>query len=51
MIIENQRASKIKFKNLSNQYKEGLIYIATEILGNQRESEIRKIFKNIEKGV
>ena len=51
VIIENQRASKIKFKNLSNQYKEGLIYIATEILGNQRESEIRKIFKNIEKGV
>ena len=51
VIIENQRASKIKFKNLSNQYKEGLIYIATEILEDKKESEIRKIFKSIEKGV
>ena len=32
VIYNNQRVSKIKFKKLSNQYKEALMYITTKIL-------------------
>lgn len=51
VIMENQRVSKIKFKKLSIQYKESLIYIAEEILGESSYTEIKKIFKQLEKGV
>ena len=51
VIIENQRAAKIKVKNLSNQYKESLIFIVTQILEDKKQSEVRRVFKNIEKGV
>lgn len=51
VIAENQRLSKLKFKRLSSEYKEGLIYISTEILENEiNESQIRRTVKNIEKG-
>ena len=50
-IYENQRVEKIKFKKLSVQYKEGLIYLTTEILGDINESRVRRTVKNIEKGV
>lgn len=51
VIAENQRVSKIKFKRLSTQYKEALIYIAEQILGESEYSKIKKIFKQLEKGV
>ena len=51
VIYENQRVAKIKFKKLSVQYKDGLAYIAEEILGDVSESNIRKTIKVIEKGV
>lgn len=51
VIMENQRVSKIKFKKLSIQYKEALMYIAEEILGESSYTEIKKIFKQLEKGV
>lgn len=51
IIIENQRVAKIKFKNLSSSYKEGLGIIAEEILEGVKSSEIKKIVKTIEKGV
>lgn len=51
VIAENQRVSKIKFKKLSVQYKEALMYIAEEILGKEQYSEIKRIFKVLEKGV
>lgn len=51
VIAENQRVSKIKFKKLSTQYKEALIYIAEEILQEDNYNKIRKIFKQLEKGV
>ena len=51
VIAENQRVSKIKFKRLSTQYKEALIYIAEQILGENEYSKIKKIFKQLEKGV
>lgn len=51
VIYENQRVEKIKFKKLSVQYKDGLAYLAEEILGDVSESNIRKTIKMIEKGV
>lgn len=51
IIYNNQRVSKIKFRRLSNQYKEGLLYIAGEILGEENFNDLRKTFKKIEKGV
>lgn len=51
VIYENQRLAKIKFKKLSVQYKDGLAYLAEEILGNVSENNIRRVIKNIEKGL
>lgn len=51
VISENQRVAKIRFKKLSEQYKEALIYIAEKILGELEYNTIKKIFKQLEKGV
>ncbi len=51
VIYENQRVAKIKFKKLSVQYKDGLAYIAEEILGDANESRVRRVIKTIERGV
>lgn len=51
VIYNNQRVSKIKFKKLSNQYKEGLMYIAAQILEGQDTNILRKTFRKIERGV
>lgn len=51
IIIENQRISKIGIKRLSSQYKDGLRYIAIDILGEEKESEIKKAFRILEKEV
>ena len=51
VIYENQRVAKIKFKKLSVQYKDGLAYLAEEILGNVSESNIRRAIKTIERNV
>ena len=51
VIYENQRVAKIKLKKLSVQYKDGLAYLAEEILGNVSESNIRRAIKVIERGV
>ena len=51
IIYYNQNVAKIKYKYLSTQYKEGLLYVASEILGKESENELRKMFKKIEKGV
>lgn len=51
VIYNNQRVSKIKFKKLSNQYKEGLMYISSKIIEDSDLGLIRKTFKKIEKGV
>ena len=42
-IIENQRTAKIRFKNLSDAYKEGLYQITQDIMSNEKLSEIKKI--------
>ena len=51
VLAENQRVAKIKFKNLSAQYKDSLIYIAGEILNDTSENKIRRAIKIIERGV
>lgn len=51
VIAENQRVSKVKFKKLSAQYKESLMFIAEELLGKEGYSQIKKIFRQLEKGV
>lgn len=48
-IAENQRIQKLKFRNLSPQYKDSILYIAEDILKTVKNSELRKILKNIEK--
>mgnify|MGYP000036703929 FL=1 len=52
VIIENQRTSKINFRNLSAQYKDGLIFLTEGILEQEGigGGEIRKAVRKIEKG-
>ncbi len=42
-IIENQRTARIRFKNLSDAYKEGLCEIVQDIMPNEKSGEIKKI--------
>ena len=42
-IIENQRVAKIRFKNLSETYKEGLCDLADDIVQDNKKAEIKKI--------
>ncbi len=42
-IIENQRIARIRFKNLSDTYKEGLYSISEDILPESKKNDIRKI--------
>ena len=51
VLAENQRVSKIKFKKLSAQYKDSIIYIVQDILKDVSEGQIRKAVKIIERGV
>jgi hypothetical protein len=51
IIIENQRVAKIGIKKLSAQYRESLYYIATDIVGEENENEVKKAFKILEKEV
>ena len=52
VIIENQRTAKINFRNLSAQYKDGLIFLTEGILEQEGigGGEIRKAVRKIEKG-
>ena len=50
VLMENQRVAKIKFKRLSAQYKDSLVYIVLSIL-NTSEMNVRRAIKTIEKGV
>lgn len=46
-IIENQRVTKIKLKNLSEEYREALFMLTQEIVPEVKTGEIKKAFKNI----
>ena len=45
-----ERIQKIRFSNLTTQYKECLIFIVQEMLQQSSDSAIRKIVKMIERG-
>ena len=49
VMIENQKNSKIKIKGLTQQYKENLEYMVSEIIPNENIMNIRRIMKNIER--
>lgn len=49
-IIDNQRLSKIRFTNLTSQYKESLMYITEELLNKDEVNSFIKRLKNFEKG-
>ena len=51
VLMENQRVSKIKLKKLSELYKESLIYVTGELVDSKESNELRKVFKQLEKGV
>ena len=51
VISENQRAGKIRFKRLSQQYKDGLLVVANEVADDVGEGQIRRAIKNIERGM
>lgn len=46
-IIENQRVTKIKLKNLSEEYRMGLYMLTEEIAPEVKSSELKRAFKNI----
>lgn len=46
-IIENQRVSKIKLKNLSDEYRTGLYMLVQEMAPETRPGDFKKAFKNI----
>ena len=49
VMIENQKNSKIKIRGLTQQYKENLENMVSEIIPNESVINIRRIMKNIEK--
>lgn len=46
-IIENQRVTKIKLKNLSEQFRDSLLMLVQEIVPETRTGEIKRVFKNL----
>lgn len=48
-IIDNEKLSRIKFKNLSSQYRESLEYIAEELLGEEEVNNFMKALRNFDK--
>lgn len=46
-IIENQRLEKIKFRNLSSEYKENVAFLVNDIDNEIGEKKIRNMIKNL----
>jgi len=47
VIIDNQRNSRISFKELSQEYKDGIIEIIEQIAPEVRMGDIKKLLRNI----
>jgi len=47
IIIENQRSARISFRELSLQYKDGLMQLVEEIAPEIKGGTVKKMFKNI----
>ena len=50
-IFKNQRVSKIRLRGLTTPYKEGLMYAANKIAGDENYMKLRRVFRRIEKSV
>lgn len=46
-IIENQRVTKIKLRNLSEQFRDSLSMLVQEIIPETRVGEIKKVFRSL----
>ncbi len=51
IIAENQRVAKIKLKKLSPLYKESLMYLTEKMIDERESNDLKKAFKQAEKGV
>ena len=51
VIAENQRVAKIKLKKLTQLYKESLMYLTEKMIEPKEVNELRRAFKQVEKGV
>lgn len=51
VIAENERTAKIKFKRLSQQYKDALLIVTNEISEDIGEGNIRKAIRFVERGM
>ena len=49
VIMENQRASKLKFKKLSEEYRSNILYMVEDILKDVTSNEIKRTYRNIER--
>ena len=47
VIVQNQRNARISFKELSMQYKEGILEIISQIAPEIRLGDVKKMLKNI----
>lgn len=47
VIIENQRNARISFKELSQEYKEGILEIISQVAPEIRIGDVKKLLKNI----
>lgn len=47
IIIENQRNARISFKELSQQYRDGILEIISQIAPEIRLGDVKKMLKNI----
>ena len=47
IIVENQRNARISYKELSPQYKEGILTIISQIAPEIRLGDVKKMIKNI----
>ena len=49
VLAENQRLAKIKIRQLSQQYKESLLYVAEEIANDINNSQLRRAMRILER--
>lgn len=47
IIVENQRNARISFKDLSQEYKDGMLEIVSQIAPEIRINDVKKMLKNI----
>ncbi len=50
-LMENQRVAKVKIKKLTQAYKDGLMYITEELVDQRESGDLRRAYKQLEKGV